>query len=37
MRTKGYSVSYREYDGDHDPDCWREDLSLALPWAWRRR
>jgi iron(III)-enterobactin esterase len=37
LRTKGYSVSYREYDGDHDPDCWREDLSLALPWAWRRR
>ncbi len=29
--AKGYSVSYREYDGDHDPDCWREDLSLALP------
>jgi enterochelin esterase family protein len=37
MRTKGYSVSYREYDGVHDPDCWREDLSLALLWVWRRR
>jgi enterochelin esterase-like enzyme len=37
LRAKGYSVSYREYDGDHDPDCWRDDLSLALPWAWRRR
>jgi iron(III)-enterobactin esterase len=37
LRTKGYNVSYREYDGDHDPDCWREDLSLALLWAWRRR
>jgi iron(III)-enterobactin esterase len=37
LRAKGYSVSYREYDGDHHPDCWRDDLSLALPWAWRRR
>jgi enterochelin esterase family protein len=37
LRTKGYSVSYREYDGGHDTKCWRDDLSLALPWAWRRR
>jgi enterochelin esterase family protein len=37
LRAKGYSVSYRQYDGGHDPDCWRDDLSLALPWAWRRR
>jgi len=37
LRAKGYSVSYREYDGGHDRDCWRDDLSLALPWVWRRR
>jgi iron(III)-enterobactin esterase len=36
LRAKGYGVSYRVYDGGHDPGCWREDLSLALPWAWRR-
>jgi hypothetical protein len=36
LRGKGHSVSYREYDGDHDPDCWCDDLSLALPWIWRR-
>ena len=37
LRAHGYSVTYREYDGGHDSDCWREDLSLALPWAWRTR
>jgi enterochelin esterase-like enzyme len=36
LRAKGYSVSYREYDGGHDFDCWREDLALALPRVWRR-
>lgn len=36
LRAKGYSVSYREYDGGHDFDCWRDDLSLALAWMWRR-
>ena len=36
LRAKGYRVSYREYDGGHDPECWRDDLSLALPWVWRR-
>ena len=36
LRAKGYRLSYREYDGGHDPKCWRDDLSLALPWAWRR-
>jgi enterochelin esterase family protein len=36
LRAKGYGVSYREYDGGHDPNCWREDLALALPWVWRR-
>jgi enterochelin esterase family protein len=35
LRAKGYSVHYREYDGGHDFDCWREDLALALPWVWR--
>jgi enterochelin esterase-like enzyme len=37
LRARGYSVNYREYDGGHDPECWRDDLSLALPWPWRRR
>jgi enterochelin esterase family protein len=37
LRGSGYSVGYREYDGGHDPQCWRDDLALALPWAWRRR
>ena len=36
LRAKGYGVTYREYDGGHDPACWREDLALALPWAWRK-
>jgi iron(III)-enterobactin esterase len=35
FRDRRYSISYREYDGGHDPECWREDLALALPWAWR--
>jgi enterochelin esterase-like enzyme len=34
LRAKGYGVSYRQYDGGHDPAGWREDLALALPWAW---
>jgi len=34
LRARGYSVSYREYDGAHDPECWRDDLSLALPSVW---
>jgi len=36
FRREGYAVSYRLYDGGHDPECWREDLALALPWVWRR-
>jgi enterochelin esterase family protein len=36
LRTQGYGVTYREYDGGHDPNCWRDDLRLALPWAWNR-
>jgi enterochelin esterase-like enzyme len=35
LRAKGYGVSYREFDGGHDHACWRDDLALALPWAWR--
>ena len=42
LRRNGYHVSYRTYAGGHDPNCWREDLMLALPWAsssgsWRSR
>lgn len=37
LRASGYPVSYREYDGGHDPQSWRADLTVALPWAWRRR
>ena len=37
LRGGGYHVSYREYEGGHDPACWREDLALALPWIWRDR
>ena len=33
LRAKGYRLGYREYDGGHDPACWRDDLSLAVPWA----
>ena len=33
LRAKGYDVSHREYDGGHDPECWRDDLLRALPWA----
>lgn len=35
LRAKGYDVSYRRYAGGHDPECWREDLGLALAWVWR--
>jgi enterochelin esterase family protein len=33
FRAAGYAVSYRVFHGGHDPECWREDLALALPWA----
>jgi enterochelin esterase family protein len=36
LQEKSYGVSYREYDGGHDPGCWRDDLSQALPWALRQ-
>jgi hypothetical protein len=36
LRAKGYSISYREFEGVHDLECWRDDLALALPWVWRR-
>lgn len=35
LRAKGYPVHFRDYDGGHDPDCWREDLEQALPWTCR--
>jgi len=35
MRDRGYAVNYRVFGGGHDPDCWREDLEIALPWVWR--
>lgn len=28
----GHTVAYREFRGGHDPNCWRDDLALALPW-----
>jgi enterochelin esterase-like enzyme len=33
LRNGGYAVRYQTFDGGHDPACWREDLKLALPWA----
>lgn len=33
LRTAGYAVSHRVFDGGHDPACWRDDLAQALPWA----
>lgn len=33
LRSQGYSVVYQPFDGGHDPQCWREDLKLAIPWA----
>lgn len=33
----GYSTHYRVFEGGHDPECWRNDLALALPWAVRQR
>ena len=36
LRANGYGVSYHDYDGGHDPTGWRDDLSMALPWALRR-
>jgi enterochelin esterase family protein len=35
LRSLGYRASLRTFSGGHDPICWREDLMLALPWAWR--
>lgn len=33
LKIRGYPVHFRTYDGGHDPDCWRYDLELALPWT----
>jgi enterochelin esterase family protein len=35
FRAQGYSITHREYDGGHDPQCWRDDLALALAWAYQ--
>ena len=35
LRRRGFLVTNREFQGGHDPACWREDLALALPWVWR--
>jgi hypothetical protein len=35
MRVRGVEVSERTFAGGHDPDCWRDDLRLALPWCQR--
>jgi enterochelin esterase-like enzyme len=37
MRAKGYNVQYHDYAGGHDPNCWREDLTLALAWLFSQR
>jgi enterochelin esterase-like enzyme len=33
LQAAGYPVSQRIFRGGHDPEHWREDLGLALPWA----
>lgn len=36
MRAKGYNLQYRDYDGGHDPNCWRDDLALSLAWLFSK-
>lgn len=33
LRSSGFNVRYRVFDGGHDANCWRDDLALALSWA----
>ena len=33
LQAAGYLVAQRIFRGGHDPECWREDVALALPWA----
>jgi enterochelin esterase family protein len=33
LQAAGYTVSHRIFHGGHDPACWRDDLTMALPWA----
>jgi enterochelin esterase-like enzyme len=33
LRSQGYSINYRMFQGGHDPQCWRDDLVLAIQWA----
>jgi enterochelin esterase-like enzyme len=32
LTASKYHVNYRVFQGGHDPECWRDDLVLALPW-----
>ena len=34
LRKANYEVADRVFQGGHDPLSWREDLMLALPWAY---
>jgi len=36
LKVNNYEVRYRVFNGGHEPDCWAEDLELALPWAMRQ-
>ena len=33
LKSRGYVVRDHIFEGSHDPNCWREDLALALSWA----
>jgi enterochelin esterase-like enzyme len=33
LSNHGYPVLYQTFNGGHDPQCWREDLKRAIPWA----
>ena len=30
LRLKGYDVTYAEFPGSHDPECWRGSLAEGL-------
>jgi hypothetical protein len=33
LRAAKHNVSFRVFNGGHDPALWKEDLALALGWA----
>jgi len=33
LRAAKYNVNRRVFQGGHDPERWREDLALAIPWV----